>query len=66
MITETHIWKTNDGRYITDGNDTSAVLLAYAAGDEVPDAVMDEITGKPAKKAASKPADKSVSKPNDK
>jgi hypothetical protein len=65
MRTDKHIWKTNAGKHILDGNDPAAAVLAYAAGDEVPDEVMAEV--KPsAKKAASKPADKAAAKPNDK
>lgn len=68
MRAEQHIWKTGDGRHVLDGNHPDAAFLAYAAGDEVPDKVLAELTGdaKPAKKAAAKPSDKSMPKPDDK
>lgn len=71
MRAETHIWKTGDGRHILDGNHPDAALLAYAAGDEVPDKVIAELTDAKqrtpqANKSRPKPADKAASKPDDK
>lgn len=68
MKAEQHIWKTSDGRHILDGNHPDAAFLGYAAGDDVPDEVIAELTGdtKPVKKAVAKPANKAMPKPDDK
>jgi len=66
VIAETRIWRTSDGKHVLD-DDPAAALLAYTPGDDVPDEVVNELTGdtKPVKqarpaanKARSKPADK--------
>lgn len=62
MQTDQHIWRTDDGRHVPDGH-PDAALLAYAAGDPVPDEVLDELKArrKPADKAKAQPADKTGS-----
>jgi hypothetical protein len=42
--TEQHIWRTTDGRHVPHGH-PDAAILAYPAGGEVPDHILDEITG---------------------
>lgn len=62
MQTDQHIWRTADGRHVPDGH-PDAALLAYAAGDTVPDEVLDELTGDTKRsKARRKPADKAADK----
>jgi hypothetical protein len=56
------IWRTSDGRHVSDG-DPDAAFLAYTDGDDVPAEVLDEVAGKPAAKARRKPADKAVKAP---
>lgn len=66
MRTDAHIWRTADGRHVPAGHRDAAVL-AYAAGDYVPDAVIDELTADTKRpKSRRKPADKAKAKPADK
>lgn len=61
MQTVHHIWRTSDGRHVLDGH-PDAAILAYAAGDQIPDHVADEV----GVKMAARPEDKAKPKPEDK
>lgn len=71
MIAEEHLWETADGGLVPTGH-PDAMFLKYAAGDEVPDKVIAELTGDTkqrtpqASKSRPKPADKQAPKPDDK
>lgn len=65
------IWRTQDGRHVSDGH-PDAAFLAYADGDEIPDSVLSEVEGKPKRgrpagsKNKPKPEDKQADKAEDK
>jgi hypothetical protein len=66
------IWRTADGRHVTDGH-PDAAFLAYADGDQVPEDVLAEVEDKPKRrgrppgsKSRPKPDDKQAAKPDDK
>jgi len=48
------IYKTADGRHVYEG-DPAAAFLAYGAGDDVPDEVLQELTPSPAAGTKRKP-----------
>jgi len=64
MIVTRHVWRTEDGRLVEDG-DPEAAFLAYPAGSELGDAEAERL-GLPLTKQAAKPADKTRVKPEDK
>jgi hypothetical protein len=63
---ERHIWRTASGELVEHGHPDAAVL-AYAAGDQVPDeiAAKDRLS-RFAKKSTPKPEDKAVAAPANK
>lgn len=44
MKHDAHIWRTGDGRHVPHGH-LDAAILAYPAGDDVPDHVLAELAG---------------------
>ena len=66
MKTPEHIWRTADGRHVPHGH-PDAAILAYPAGDEVPDGLVVEGAAEPEPpKAAPKAANKSRARAEDK
>jgi hypothetical protein len=61
---ERHLWRTADGRLVQGGHPDAAVL-AYTAGQEVPDDIARRDGLLPVKSKA-KPADKAAARPADK
>jgi hypothetical protein len=59
-----HLWRTADGRLVETGHPDAAVL-AFTAGQEIPDETAHREGLLPPKQAA-KPADKQAAKPADK